>query len=249
MNRNRFIWSRITAFVLTVFLCTNGLSAQETQPPRFTIGAEAGTTFCRIYTTVAAGQVLANAPDDTQEAAPGFYTGLVAAYRLNDKLDLISGIGYSSSRYRYTQPDGFFMQADSSFTAMYTEAREAMNGLLLPVDVRYRFRAEPASWFVQVGGAAGFYTGSKKQFSYYADTDETLLGSQEIKGRFTAFNSWPFYLRFGTGYSRPLGKSMQATLLLNGHFALRNVLSDEVAFNANHKIHFLQVGLQLTYNR
>lgn len=239
----------MSALFLTGFLCINSLSAQEEKTPRFTIGAEAGTTFCRIYTTVASAQVVANVPDETQKAAPGFYGGLVAAYRMNDKLDLCTGISFAGNRYRYTQPDGFYMQADSSFTAMHTEAREAMYGLLLPLDVRYRFRAVPASWFVQAGGAAGFYAGSKKQFSYYADTGETLLGSQEIKGRFTAFNSWPFYLRFGTGYTRPLGKSMQVTLLLNGHFALRNILSDEVAFNANHKIHFLQVGLQLTYNR
>lgn len=247
MKQNRLLFRCITALV---WLCSSvsALHAQEEKSARFTFGAEAGTTLCRIYTTVAPGQVLVNAPDDVQKAAPGFFAGVVAAYRLSHKMELLSGISYLHNRYRYTQPDGFYMQPDSSFTGMYTEAGETMNSLLLPLDVRYAF-GETAPWFVQAGGAASFYTGSKKIFTYYADSDGAVLGSQEIKGRFTAFNSWPFYLRLGTGYTRPLGKQLQATLLLNGSFALRPLLANDVAFNANHKIHFLQLGLQLTYKR
>lgn len=247
MKRNRILF-RLMFALAGLCSCSALLHAQDEKSAHFTFGAEAGTTFCRIYTTVAPGQVLVNAPDVLQKAAPGFYAGLFAAYRLSHKLELRPGISYLANRYRYTQPEGFFMQPDSSFTGMYTEARETMNSLLLPLDVRYAFD-EAASWFVQAGGAASFYTGSKKMFTYYADSDDAVLGSQEIKGRFTAFNSWPFYLRLGTGYTRPLGKSLQATLLLNSSFALRPLLSDEVAFNANHKIHFLQAGLQITYKR
>lgn len=245
MNKQPFF--KITVIVLLCASCGFNAMAQEEKTNRFAFGIDAGTTVCRIYTKVKPGFTLENGPDKNQQPKLGFYAGAVATFKIKKRLKLISSISYLQNTYSYEQPNGFYLQPDSSYAAMHTKAKEVMNSLLLLSDARYHFSTNTSSFFLQAGGAAGFYTGSKQHYASYLDEDESLLNEKEIKGRYSTFNSWNYYLRIGSGYSLKLSKSLVATLQLNGNFALRNILSDKVAFNANHKIHFIQAGLQITY--